>query len=285
MAMFRWCQLVLDPSSGSPTHARARALLTLGVVQVYLQLDEPWIAHALAEAARIAAAHGDWWTEAYALGYSALGCADCGKPDEAEPYAHRTRAAAERHDDDLLRGLAALAHGWVWLARGQPERALTELHAARDLGCDPHQRHFIGMYLGLTHFALGQNSQAAQVWLTSLNLSISLGNVRGMAGSIEGCGYLASLAGEWRTAARLLAVAHAIRERTQLPLFSFWRPHLEATMRELRSRLIPAELEESWQSGTALRHEDATNEAVALLRSYSTVPTAAYVGANRPAGS
>lgn len=275
MAMFRWCRLVLDPSSVSPTHARARALLTLGVVQVYLQLDEPWVPHALAEAARIAAAHGDWWTEAYALGYSALGCADCGKPDEAEPYAHRTRAAAERHNDDLLRGLAALAHGWIWLAREQPERALTELYAARDLGCDPHQRHFVGMYLGLAHFALGQNSRAAQVWLTSLNLSISLGNVRGMAGSIEGCGYLASLAGEWRTAARLLAVARAIRERTQLPLFSFWRPHLEATMHDLRSHLRPAELEESWQSGAALRHEDATNEALALLRSYSTASTTA----------
>jgi non-specific serine/threonine protein kinase len=287
MAMFRWCQLVLDPSSGSATHARARALLTLGVVQVYLQLDKPWAPHALAEAARIAAEHGDWWTEAYALGYSALGCADGGKPDEAGPYAHRTRAAAERQNDDLLRGLAALAYGWIWLARAQPERALTELYAARDLGCDPHQRHFIGMYLGLAHFALGQSPQAAQVWLASLNLSISLGNVRGMAGSIEGCGYLACIAGEWRKAARLLAVAGVIRERTQLPLFSFWRPHLEAAMRDLRSHLSPAELQGSWQSGTALRHEDATNEAVALLRSYSTVAAGAhdYVGTNRPAGS
>lgn len=287
MAMFRWCRLVLDASSGSPTQARARALLTLGVVQVYLQHDEPWMPHALAEAARIAAEHGDWWTEAYALGHSALECANHGRPDEAEPYAHRTRAAAERHDDDLLRGLAALAHGWVCLARGQPEHALTELYTARDLGCDPHQRHFVGMYVGLAHFVLGQSSQAAHVWLTSLNVSISLGNVRGMAGSIEGCGYLASLAGEWRTAARLLAAARAIRERTQLPLFSFWRPHLESAMQNLRSHLNPAELEASWQSGVALRHEDATNEALALLRSYATAALTAddYVGANRPAGS
>ncbi|HEY7890350.1 MAG TPA: winged helix-turn-helix domain-containing protein [Steroidobacteraceae bacterium] len=273
MAMFRWCQLVLDPASEFPTRARARALLTLGVVQVYLQSDAPWMADALAEAARIAAGHGDWWTEAYALGYSALGCANGARPDEAEPYAQRIRAAAERHNDDLLRGLAGLAHGWVWLARGQPERALTELYAARDLGCDSHQRHFIGMYLGLAHFALGHYPQAAQVWLASLNVSIGLGNVRGMAGSIEGCGYLASVAGDWRTAARLLAVAGVTRERTQLPLFSFWRPHLAAAMRELCAHLSPTELEASWQSGAALRHEDATNEAAALLRSYSTVAT------------
>jgi len=256
-------------------------------VQVYLQFNEPWMPHALAEAARIAAERGDWWTEAYALGHSALDYANTGRPDEAEPYAIRTRAAAERHDDDLLRGLAALAHGWVWLARGQPARAVTELYAGRDLGCDPHQRHFVGTYLGLAHFALRHYPEAARVWSTSLSLSILVGNVRGMAGSIEGCGYLACVAGEWRTAARLLAAARVIRERTQLPLFSFWYPHLEATMGDLRSHLSPAELEASWQSGAALRHEDATNEAASLLRSYSTVatPPEAQAGANRPAGS
>ena len=286
MAMFRWCQSVLEPSSKSPTHARGRALLTLGVVQVYLQLDRPWMAHALTEAARIAAEHGDWWTAAYALGYSALGCANDARPEEAAQYAHRTREAAELHNDDLLRGLAGLAHGWVWLARGQPERALAELYAARDLGCDPHQRHFIGMYLGLAHFELGHYPQAAQVWLMSLNVSISLGNIRGMAGSIEGCGYLASQAGEWRTAARLLAAAGRIRERTQLPLFSFWRPHLDAALGDLRLRLSPADFEASWQSGTALRDEDTTNEAAALLRSYSkAMVPGSHTDANRPAGS
>ena len=285
MTMSRWCQLVLDPSPGTRTAARARALLTFGVMQVYLRPEK--MAHALADAARIAAEHGDWWTEAYALGYSALGCANEARPDEAAEYAHRTRAAAELHDDDLLRGLAGLAHGWVWLARGQPERALAELSAARDLGHDPHQRHFIGMYIGLAQFALGHYPQAARLWLVSMNLSISLGNVRGMAGSIEGCAYLASRAGEWRSAARLLAAARATRERTKLPLFKFWWPHLEVTMRDLHSHLSLAEFEASWQSGAALRHEDATNEAVALLRSYSKPATGRedHVGANRPEGS
>jgi non-specific serine/threonine protein kinase len=287
MTMFRWCQLVLDPSSTSSTRARGRALLTLGVVQVYLQLDKPWMAHALAEAARIAAEHGDWWTEAYALGYSALGCANDARPEEAAQYAQRARAAAELHSDDLLRSLAGLAHGWIWLARGQPERALAELYAARDLGCDPHQRHFIGMYLGLAHFELGHYPQAAQVWLMSLNVSIALGNLRGMAGSIEGCGYLASQAQEWRTAARLLAAAGRARERTQLPLFSFWRPHLDVAMRELRLHLSPADFEASWRSGIALRHEDATNEAAVLLLSYSKAAAmpGGQAGTNRPVGS
>lgn len=286
MTTLRWCQLVLDPESHSPTEARSRALLTSGVVQVYLRPDNTWAPDALAEAARIAAEYGDWWTEAYALGYLALGCANDWRPDEAEPYAHRTRAVAEQHDDDLLRGLAALAHGWIWLARGQPERALAELIPAHDMGCDPHQHHFIGMYVGLAHFALGRYPQAAHQWLVSLSLSISVGNVRGMAGSVEGCGYLASRAGEWRTAARLLAAACMIRERTRLPLFNFWQPHLDGVMRALRSHLSFTELEANWQSGAALRHEDATNEAAALLRLYSTTGVDPdHAETNRPPGS
>jgi predicted ATPase/DNA-binding winged helix-turn-helix (wHTH) protein len=287
MTMFRWCRMVLDPESGSETVARARALLTLGVMQVYLGSEAVWIARALPEAARIAAAHGDWWTEASALGYFALGCANDGRPDEAEEYANRTRAAAARHDDEQLRGLAGLAQGWVWLARGQPERAVAELSAVTDLGWDPHQRHFIGTYVGLAEFALGHHARAAHQWVVSLNLSISVANVRGMAGAIEGCGYLACQAGEWRTAARLLAAARVIRERTELPIFKFWLPHQDASLRELRLHLGAAELEVSWQSGAALRHEDATNEALALLRSYSQAPTVQedHVGANRPAGS
>jgi non-specific serine/threonine protein kinase len=287
MTGFSWCQTALDPSSVSRTAGHARALLTFGVMQVYLQPEKPWMANALNDAAQIAAEHGDWWTEAYAYGYSALGCANDARPDEGAGYAHRARAAAELHDDDLLRGLAGLAHGWVWLARGQPERALAELSAAHELGCDPHQRHFIGMYVGLARFALSHYPQAAQTWLASMKLSISLRNVRGMAGSIEGCAYLASRVGKWRTAARLLAAARAIRERTKLPLFKFWWPHLEAVTRELRSHLRPAVLEASRQAGAALRHEDATNEAVALLQSYSNAATAHedHVGQNRPAGS
>jgi tetratricopeptide (TPR) repeat protein len=268
LTMFRWCQLALDPSSGSPTRDRARALLTCGVMQVHLGLEKVWITDALAEAARIAAAHNDWWAEAYALGYSALSRANAGRPDEAERFAHRTREIAELHDDDLLRGLAGLAHGWVWLARGQPEQALAELSAARHLGCDQQQQSFIGLYMALTQFALGHYRQAAHQWLLSLNHCISFGNVRGMAGSIEGCGYLASRAGDWHAAARLLASASAIRERTQLPLFSFWRPYLDAAMRELGSHLSPSELESSWQLGAGLRHENAANEALTLLRSY-----------------
>jgi predicted ATPase len=287
LGMFRWCRMVLDPVSKSETVARARALLTLGVIQVHLVSENVWIGGALPEAARIAAAHGDWWTEAYALGYFAISCAEAARPDEGEEYANRTRELGKRHGDELLCGLAGLALGWVWLARRQPERALAELYLARDLGFDPHQRHFVRMYVGLALFELGRYREAADQWLVSLKLSTSVANVRGMAGSMEGCGYLACQTGEWRTAARLLSAARVIRERTELPLFRFWWPHQEAALRNLRSNLSATELEDSWRSGSVLRHEDAANEALALLHSYSR-PAAAdedQTIVNRPVGS
>ncbi|MBS0393255.1 MAG: winged helix-turn-helix domain-containing protein [Proteobacteria bacterium] len=269
ITVMRWCRMVLDPDAASPDAARARALLTLGVLQVHLAPGDTFVPQALAEAARIAAAHGDGWTEAYAHGYDALRCANEGRPDEAERCAARLWNAAARDGDELLTGLAHLARGWTWLARGRAEAALVELLAASELGPDLHQRHFVGTYVGLAQFALGHDREAAHQWLESLHLSIAVGNVRGMAGSIEGCAYLACGRGDWPVAARLLAAAAAIRERTQVPIFNFWRPHQAACGRLIETHLAPDERAACAQLGAALRQEDATNEALRLLRGYA----------------
>jgi non-specific serine/threonine protein kinase len=286
LTVMRWCRMVLEPESAAPTAARARALLTLGVVQMHLGPADAFMPGALAEAARIAAAHDDEWTEAYALGYDALRCANLGNPDEAERYASRLWNAPARAGDELLTGLAHLARGWIWLARGRAESALLELRAATDLGPDLHQRHFVVTYIGLAQFALGRDREAAGQWLESLHLSIAVGNVRGMAGAIEGCAYLACRAGDWRTAARLLAAARGIRERTQVPIFNFWRPHQSASQRLIEEHLATDDLAACTQQGVALRQEDATNEALRLLRRYASGSAhEAQVGLNRPAGS
>ncbi len=269
MTVLRWCRQVLAPATDAETPALARALLTLGVVQVHLARADVWSAAALPDAARIAGACGDWWTEAYALGYHALGCINEGRHEEADRYAQRAREAAEQHRDELLTGLAGLAVGWIWLARGEPQRALAELNAVRDLGPDLHQRHFIDMYIGLALFAMGREAEAARQWLESLKLSIAVGNLRGMAGSIEGCAYLSAGAGEWAAAARLLTAARLIRERTQVPLFRFWRPHRDAVLAALKANLAEAALEAQMQAGAALRQEDATNAALATLQAIS----------------
>jgi len=86
-----------------------------------------------------------------------------------------------------------------------------------------------------------------------------------MAGSIEGCAYIAARLGEHAEAARLLAAARQIRERTAIPVFNFWIPHQQSTLALLRAHLPPEEFAAQDALGLAMRWEDAANDARALL--------------------
>jgi predicted ATPase/DNA-binding winged helix-turn-helix (wHTH) protein len=260
-----WCQEVLSHCEPADTPERARALLTHGVIQMHVNATGERSESVLPEAARIAALHDDAWTEGYAHGYYTLALANWGWPDEAQAHLAITEARARRCGDATLAGLAGLARGWVRLARGEVQAALDELLAARDVGADLHQRHFIDMYLALSQFALGNSAAAANGWFRGMELSIAVGNVRGIAGSVEGCAYLACRAGDCRSAARLLAAARIARERTGIPIFNFWRPHQESTQAMIRSSLSPDELVAETMRGERMRQEDAANEAQALL--------------------
>jgi hypothetical protein len=194
---------------------------------------------------------------------------------------------AAMHEDALLQGLAGLAHGWIALAKGDPRKALEALKPVRSVGADIHQQHFINMYIALAQFALGDLQAAAQEWLDGLALSLAVGNVRGTAGSIEGCAYLQCKAGEWAAAARLLAAARRIREQTEIPIFNFWRPHQDWALEVLRAHLPADEFEAATQAGLDLREEDAANEARSMLYQLAGNPERrqAQRPINRSAGS
>lgn len=260
-----WCRDVLEGCVPSDSPETARALLTYGVLQVHLSASSERAETVLPEAARIAAMNGDWWTEAYASGYYALALANWGRPEEALEHAALTHARAHEHRDALLKGLAGLADGWIELARGRTRAALDALVDARTLGSDLHQRHFIDMYIALSRFQLGEAAAAAAQWLKGLELSLMVGNIRGTAGSIEGCAYVLCGTGEWSRAARLMAAARQIRDRTGIPLFNFWLPLHRATTDTLRAKLSAAEFAAEDERGLAMRWEDAANEAQAVL--------------------
>jgi len=257
-----WCRDVLDGCEPRDSAERGRALLTAGVLRVH---SCEQTGTELPEAARIAAMHGDWWTEAYAHGYYALALANGGRPDEALGHAAVTHSRAKEHRDALLTALAGLAHGWIELARGRPRTALDALLSVRDLGSDLHQRHFINVYIALCRFQLGELAAAAEQWLRGLELGLAVGNIRGIAGSIEGCAYLACRLGDWGTAARFLAAARHIRERTEVPIFNFWLPHQQSTLETLRAKLPATELAAQEARGLSIRWEDTANEAQAML--------------------
>ena len=269
-------QRILETTRGSSARERARALLTWGVVLVHF-VHRP--GKELLEAAQLARAHHDGWAEAYANGYYAMHLSNQGRPAEAPPHVEVVERIAAELDDALLRGLAGLARGWILIATLDYRAALETLQAVRHLGPDVHQQHFIDMYIALSLYGLGEDTAAAGEFLEALNKAVVVFNPRGMAGSIEGCGYLAIRHRDWPDAARFLAAAARIRERTGVPLFNFWVRFNAAAHATLRAELGPKDYEALSAAGGRMRDEDAANEVRERLARY------AGGAPNTPAGS
>ncbi len=263
----RLCENALAGSPESRTRERGLALMCLGVNRTMgekLEVDLP-----LLEARSICQEVGDEWAAAYSSGYYALWLAHAGRPQEAPPSIAMAEQAAMRLGDGILSGLAGLARGWMHLAEGDVERALDELQRVRNVGGDFHQHHFIDMYIGLCRFRRGDLELAATQWLEAMRNGIAVGNARGVAGSIEGCAYIAERKGEPDHACRFLSAAAEIRKRAQSPLFSFWYRHNEEANGALRCILGRQRYEEASHEGVRMRQEDVVNEAAGLLRRFS----------------
>jgi len=263
----QWCLRVLAEPGLRDTVERGRAMLCLGVTAVHrlaTTRDEP--ERYLREAIRIASLRGDSWSEGYASGYYALWLANWGQPAEAVEYVAATERAAELLNDPILRGLAGLARGFVEIAKGNPAAAIDSLRSVRDLGSDLHQRQFIDTYIGLALFSQRNYAAAAHQWVAAMHGWAEVGNIRGVAGCIEGCGYVAEKHGQWSDAARFLGLAQELRDRTSIPLFNFWLAYHEAAHAELRSQLGEAEYRLCSSAGAAMQPEEGVSYAQLWLR-------------------
>jgi tetratricopeptide (TPR) repeat protein len=271
----RLCGRVLSVAPKSRTRERCLALMCRGVGGMMLSSVLP--DEALVDAASIAREIGDDWLEAYASGYFAMWLSNAGRSTEADKHVAITEHVAEQLDDAILRGLAGLARGWMYLAQGAVDQAIAIFQSVRHLGSDVHQHHFIDMYIALALFRRGDYAAAAIQFHESMRNALSIGNIRGAAGSIEGCGYIAERMGQLEQACRCLGAADQIRKRTGIPLYSFWIPHNEHAHTALRTALGPVEYAAAIHAGVHLREEDAANEAAVLLRNLGA--------ANTPLGS
>jgi predicted ATPase/DNA-binding winged helix-turn-helix (wHTH) protein len=249
------------------TKERGQALLCRGLIGLYGEKATP--DKALLEAADIAREVDDEWTAAYASGQYAMWLLHAGRKAEIAEHLGTVERSAAMLDDDILRGLAGLIRGWAYLAAGATQDSISILQSVRELGGDFHQHHFIDMYLGLGLFRIGNHAAAAAQWHAAMRNALGLGHRRGVAGSIEGCGYIAERMGRADAACRLLSAAEQIRRRSGSPLFSFWIPHNAAANRELRRTLGNADYEAAFSAGVHWREEDATNQASALLREFA----------------
>jgi tetratricopeptide (TPR) repeat protein len=231
--------------------------------------DEP-----LLEAVGIAREVGDAWTEAYSSGHLALWLIHIGQSKQAAEHLAAVERLAESRDEELLRGLAGLVRGWLYLAEEDTEKAIRVLRSVHVLGTDFHQHHFIGTYLGLALFRRGDHARAASEWHEAMRTAISVGHLRGAAGAVEGCAYIAERSGLAEHACRFLSAAEQIRRRSESPLFSFWFRHNEAARSALQSSLGLARYEEVVSAGARMRAEDVVNEAAGLLRQFAAAAIA-----------
>jgi hypothetical protein len=268
----RLCERALAGASAVRTRERGLALMCLGVTLLYNEnagTDLP-----LLEAASICQEVGEEWAAAYSSGFYALWLAHSGRSQEAPPYIAMTERTAAHLADGILSGLAGLARGWMHLAEGDVEQSLDILRQVRNVGGDYHQRHFVDMYIGLGLYRRGDLGLAAAQWLEAMQNGIAVGHVRGVAGSIEGCAYIAARMGKADHACRFLSAAAQIRKRTEIPLFSFWYRHNEEANAALRSSLGQEHYESAIGEGARMRQEDIINEAASLLREFSAAATA-----------
>jgi predicted ATPase/DNA-binding winged helix-turn-helix (wHTH) protein len=260
----RLCDRALAAKSPSRTRERALALMCRGVNETF----GPKVAaeHFLREAVSIAREFRDEWTAAYSSGYLALWLIHIGRETEAGEHVMTVERSAEKSNDEILRGLAGCARGWLYLAEDNIEEALAVLRSVRDRGSDYHQHHFIDMYIGLALFRLGHYEAAASQWHEAMRNGIAVGHLRGVAGSVEGCAYVAERRGKLKEACRFLGAAEQIRKRAESPLFCFWIRHNEAVHAALRSSLGTPQYEAAVGDGISMRAEDVVNEAAGLLR-------------------
>ncbi len=267
----RLCERALACAPSDWSRERARAQLCRGINLLFgvkVAADRP-----LLEAVNIAREVGDEWTEAYASGMLALWLIHVGADSQAAvPHLATIERLAESRDDELLRGLAGLARGWLYLAHEDIGKALTVLRSVHALSTDFHQHHFIGMYIGLSLFRLGEFTLAAFEWNEAMRNAIAVGHLRGVSGSLEGCAYLAEQLGRPEEACRYLSAAEQMRQRAGSPLFSFWLKHNEDARAALRITLGSTRYEAAEREGARMHAEDAMNEAAGLLRQFAAGP-------------
>jgi predicted ATPase/DNA-binding winged helix-turn-helix (wHTH) protein len=260
------CERALAGDQSVRTRDWGLALMCHGVNEMFREkmVPEP----TLREAVSIAREVGDDWTAAYSSGFLALWLIHEGRLAEVGKHVAAIERTSKQINDGILLGLAGLVRAWKFLAEDKNRKAIDALRPVRTIGGDYHQHHFIDVYLGLALFRLGDDAAAASMWHESMQNAIAVGHIRGIAGAVEGCGYLAYKTARLDEACRFLYVAEQIRKRVKTPLFRFWIRHNEHAHAGLLSALGARRYESAMSAGAQVREEDAINEAAAMLQKF-----------------
>jgi len=258
-----WAERALEGVTPEVTPTYLRALLCSGVFKLYVQ--NPTIETHLTLALILAAQLGDRWAQACANAYLACWDAHLNRVEQAKVRAAIAADLASAERDEWLLSLAGWAKAWIALAQGRHEEVLTTLSPLRHLGFDPQQHQMTEVYLGLSHYALGQWSDAATSYLHVVEISLRAHGLRSIAAAIEVAAYLAMRTARPEDCGRWLGKAADIRERARAPLFSFWLAHNDAATKWARRQLGDTRFEALHRTGASSRDELVIEESRAFL--------------------
>jgi hypothetical protein len=262
--MTEWAERALNGVVPQPSPTYVRALLCSGVGKLYVQ--NPGIESHLTLVVILAAQLGDRWALGCSSAYLALWDAHQGELQQAHARAAVAAKIASDENDDWLLSLAGWAKAWIALRADGYNHALATLQPLRNLSFDPQQHQMIDIYLGLTHYALGHWREAAGLSIGIIDGSTPTRGLRSTAGAIEIAGYLGMRAALPEICARLLGKAADIRERTHIPLFSFWVAHHERATTWARTQLGDDRFDACYRAGASARDELIIDQSRALLR-------------------
>jgi non-specific serine/threonine protein kinase len=262
-----WVERALAQAAPETSATYLRALLCSGVLKLYIH--DPAIEARLAESQALAQRIGDRWAQSCAAAFLALWKAHRGHLEDAARDAELAGRLADAEADDWLRSLVALAKGWIALGSGHHDDVVGCLLPFRRISFDPQQHAMVDMYLAMAHFGRASFRDAARSWSDVMETPLRMHNVRAQGGAMEGCAYVAVHAMRPDVGARLLGKAAEIRERSRLPLFSFWNvPHQQAVDLAI-DRLGKAEFDRLHRAGATARDEVVVEEARVLLREFA----------------
>jgi predicted ATPase/DNA-binding winged helix-turn-helix (wHTH) protein len=259
-----WAERALNGVVPEPSHTYVRALLCSGMFKFYVQ--NPTIESHLTLVVILAAQLGDRWAQGCANAFLALWDANRGQLPQARTRAKVAAKLASDEKDGWLLSLAGWAKAWIALRSGECNDALATLQPLRHVSFDPQQHQMIDIYLGLTHYTLGNWREAAGVLLDEIELSLRTRNLRTSSAAIEVAAFLAMRTARPEICARFLGKAADIRERTRVPLFSFWVAHDEEATDFARRQLGNEYFDRLYSAGASARDEVVIDETRALLR-------------------
>jgi tetratricopeptide (TPR) repeat protein len=164
-------------------------------------------------------------------------------------------------------GIAVALHnlGWAALSQGDYERGTRfceeSLALLREL---KHTQGIAALLIDLGYAALYQNEleRASALCLESLALYQQIGNKEGIVFCLEGLAGIAATSQPVR-AARLFAIAHALRSTIFAPLPPLYRAGYDRYLAATRAQLDEATFAAAWGAGRAMTLEQAVAEALA----------------------